>query len=51
MKKSANYYCDKISNIIDRLYKYADETGIDVNHYAHQLSILRAEIYRKLNEQ
>ena len=39
MKKSADYYCDKIEKIIYRLYKYADETGINVTHYAHQLSI------------
>ena len=51
MKKSANYYCDKIDNIIYRLYKYADETGINVTHYAHQLSILQKEFYDKLNEQ
>jgi transcriptional regulator len=50
MKKSADYYIDKIDNIIYRLYKYADETGVDVNYYAHQLTILQKSIYDKLNK-
>jgi transcriptional regulator len=48
--KSADYYINKIDNIIYRLYKYADETGVDVNHYAHQLTILQKSIYDKLNK-
>ena len=50
MKKSADYYCDKIEKIISRLYKYSDETGVNVTHYAHQLSILSKEFYKKLNK-
>jgi transcriptional regulator len=49
MKKTANYYIEKIDNIIYRLYKYADETGVDVYHYAHQLTILQKSIIDKLN--
>ena len=48
--KSADYYINKIDNIIYRLYKYADETGVDVNHYAHQLTILQKSIYDRLNK-
>ena len=49
-KKNEMYYIEKIDNIIYRLYKYGDETGVDVNHYAHQLSILQKSICDKLSK-
>ena len=50
MKKSSDYYIEKINNIIYRLYKYADETGVNVTHYAHQLTILQKSFYDTLNK-
>jgi len=50
MKKSANYYCNKIDNIVYRLYKYSDETGVCVNHEVKQLAILQRKIYEALTK-
>jgi transcriptional regulator len=51
MKKSANYYCDKIDTIIYRLYKYMDETGVCVRHQVHELTILQKSFYDELSKQ
>jgi len=51
MKKSADYYCDRIDTIIYRLYKYMEETGICVRHQVHQLNILKKSFYDELSNQ
>ena len=49
-KKSANYYIDKIDNMIYRLEKYMEETDVDVLPYIRELGILQRQFYKKLSK-